>query len=185
MKEHKTNKYQGTKTEENLRKAFAGESEARNKYTFFASRAKKDGYEQIAAIFEETATNEKAHAKMWYKELHGGEMPDTKENLQECIDGENYEWTDMYDDFAKTAEEEGFTELAEKFRRVADIEKSHEERYRKLLKNINDSLVFSRNDDRIWVCRNCGHIVVGKYAPEVCPVCDHPQAFFEIKAENY
>ncbi|MBR3172431.1 rubrerythrin family protein [Candidatus Saccharibacteria bacterium] len=178
-------KYDGTKTEENLKKAFAGESEARNKYTFFASKAKKDGYEQIAAIFEETANNEKEHAKLWYKELHGGAVEDTKTNLEAAADGENYEWTDMYAGFAKTAREEGFEELAKKFEGVAEIEKHHEERYRKLLKNIQDKKVFSRDGDCVWVCRNCGHIVVGKYAPEVCPVCNHPQSYFEIKAENY
>ncbi len=178
-------KYEGTKTEENLKKAFAGESEARNKYTFFASKAKKDGYEQIAAIFEETANNEKEHAKLWYKELHGGAVEDTETNLEAAADGENYEWTDMYAGFAKTAREEGFEELAKKFEGVAEIEKHHEERYRKLLKNIKDKKVFSRDGDTIWVCRNCGHIVVGKYAPEVCPVCNHPQSYFEIKATNY
>ena len=178
-------KYSGTKTEENLKIAFAGESQARTKYTFFASKAKKDGYEQIAAIFEETANNEKEHAKLWYKELHGGEMPTTTDNLVEAAEGENYEWTDMYDEFAKVAREEGFEELAKKFDGVAAIEKAHEERYRKLLKNIEDKKVFSRDGDAIWICRNCGHIVVGKDAPEVCPVCNHPQSFFEIKAENY
>ncbi len=175
----------GSKTEQNLMKAFAGESQARNKYTYFASKAKKDGYEQIAAIFEETANNEKEHAKMWYKELHGGSIPSTIDNLKEAADGENYEWTDMYEEFAKTAEEEGFKALALKFRQVAAIEKHHEERYRKLLKNINDEVVFSRDDEKIWICRNCGHIVIGKKAPGVCPVCAHPQSFFEIKAENY
>lgn len=175
----------GSKTEQNLMKAFAGESQARNKYTYFASKAKKDGYEQIAAIFEETANNEKEHAKMWYKELHGGSIPSTVDNLKEAADGENYEWTDMYEEFAKTAEEEGFKALAIKFRQVAAIEKHHEERYRKLLKNINDEVVFSRDDEKIWICRNCGHIVIGKKAPDVCPVCAHPQSFFEIKAENY
>lgn len=178
-------KYAGTKTEENLKTAFAGESQARTKYTFFASKAKKDGYEQIAAIFEETSNNEKEHAKLWYKELHGGEMPATTENLVEAAEGENYEWTDMYDEFAKTAREEGFEELAKKFEGVAAIEKAHEERYRKLLKNIKDKIVFSRDGDAIWVCRNCGHIVVGKDAPEVCPVCAHPQSYFELRAENY
>lgn len=175
----------GSKTEQNLMKAFAGESQARNKYTYFASKAKKDGYEQIAAIFEETANNEKEHAKMWYKELHGGSIPSTIDNLKEAADGENYEWTDMYEEFAKTAEEEGFKALALKFRQVAAIEKHHEERYRKLLKNINDEVIFSRDDEKIWICRNCGHIVIGKKAPGVCPVCAHPQSFFEIKAENY
>ena len=175
----------GSKTEQNLMAAFAGESQARNKYTYFASKAKKDGYEQIAAIFEETANNEKEHAKMWYKELHGGEIPSTIDNLKEAAEGVNYEWTDMYEEFAKRAEEEGFKALALKFRQVAAIEKHHEERYRKLLKNIDDELVFSRDDEKIWICRNCGHIVVGKKAPGVCPVCAHPQSFFEIKAENY
>ena len=175
----------GSKTEENLRKAFAGESEARNKYTYFASKAKKDGYEQIAALFEETANNEKEHAKMWFKELNGGEVPSTIENLKAAADGEKYEWTDMYETFAKEAEEEGFKELAVKFRQVAEIEKHHEERYRKLLKNIDDEVVFSRDDDKIWICRNCGHVVIGKKAPGVCPVCAHPQSYFELKAENY
>ncbi len=175
----------GSKTEQNLLAAFAGESQARNKYTYFASKAKKDGYEQIAAIFEETANNEKEHAKMWYKELNGGEIKSTIDNLKEAADGENYEWTDMYEEFAKTALEEGFVELANKFKMVGEIEKHHEERYRKLLKNINDSVVFSKDNDRIWICRNCGHVVIGSSAPEVCPVCNHPQSFFEIKAENY
>lgn len=177
--------YKGTKTEENLKKAFAGESQARNKYTYFASKARKDGYEQIADIFEETAGNEKEHAKMWFKELNGGSVPDTVDNLKSAIDGENYEWTDMYKEFAETAREEGFEELAKKFELVADIEKSHEERYKKLLKNIEDKKVFSGDGEAIWVCRNCGHIVIGKEAPEVCPVCAHPQAYFEIKASNY
>ena len=178
-------KYSGTQTEKNLETAFAGESQARNKYTYFASKAKKDGFEQIAAIFLETADNEKEHAKMWYKELHGGAVEDTETNLEAAAEGENYEWTDMYAEFAKTAREEGFDELAEKFEGVAKIEKSHEERYRKLLSNVKEKKVFSRNGDAIWVCRNCGHIVVGKEAPEICPVCAHPQAYFEIKAENY
>ena len=178
-------KYEGTKTEENLKKAFAGESEARNKYDFFASKAKKDGFEQIAAIFAETAANEKEHAKMWYKELHGGAVESTDINLEAAADGENYEWTDMYKGFAETAREEGFEELAKKFEEVAEIEKSHEERYRKLLANVKDKKVFSRDGDMIWVCRNCGHIVVGKEAPEVCPVCAHPQSYFEIKATNF
>ena len=175
----------GSKTEANLMAAFAGESQARNKYTYFASKAKKDGYEQIAAIFEETANNEKEHAKMWFKELNGGGIPDTKDNLLAAAEGENYEWTDMYEEFAKTAEEEGFTEIAKKFRGVAAIEKHHEERYRKLLKNIEDEVVFSKDGESIWICRNCGHVVVGKKAPEVCPVCAHPKSFFELKAENY
>ena len=181
----KSSKLKGTKTEENLMKAFAGESQARNKYTYFASKAKKDGYEQIAAIFEETANNEKEHAKMWFKELHGGEVPDTVTNLNDAADGENYEWTDMYDEFAKTAEEEGFTAIAAKFKAVGAIEKHHEERYRKLLKNIEDEVVFSKDEDTIWICRNCGHVVIGKKAPKVCPVCAHPQSYFEVKAENY
>lgn len=177
--------YSGTKTEENLKKAFAGESEARNKYTFFASKAKKDGYEQIAAIFTETADNEKEHAKMWYKELHGGVVEDTETNLETAAEGENYEWTDMYKGFADTAREEGFEDLAKKFEEVAAIEKTHEERYRKLLANVRDKKVFSKDGEAIWVCRNCGHVVVGKSAPEVCPVCNHPQAYFELKAQNY
>ena len=175
----------GTKTEKNLMEAFAGESMARNKYTYFASRAKKDGFEQIAAIFEETAANEKEHAKMWFKYLEGGAVKDTRSNLKAAAKGENYEWTDMYDRMAQEAEEEGFTEIAAKMRGVAAIEKLHEERYRKLLKNIEDALVFSREGDAIWVCRNCGHVVVGKQAPQVCPVCNHPQSYFELKAENY
>ena len=175
----------GSKTEQNLMAAFAGESQARNKYTYFASRAKKDGYEQIAAIFEETANQEKEHAKMWFKELHGGEVPSTEENLLMAAEGENYEWTEMYEEFAKVAEEEGFKTLAKKFRGVAAIEKMHEERYRKLLKNVKDGVVFSRDGDMIWQCRNCGHIVIGKKAPLVCPVCNHPQSYFELKKENY
>ena len=178
-------KYDGTKTKENLEAAFAGESQARNKYDFFASKAKKDGFEQIAAIFAETALNEKEHAKMWYKELHGGAVEDTEINLEAAADGENYEWTDMYAGFAETAREEGFEELAVKFEEVAKIEKSHEDRYRKLLSNVKEKKVFSKDGDVIWVCRNCGHIVIGKDAPEVCPVCNHPQAYFEIKPENY
>ena len=175
----------GSKTEQNLMAAFAGESQARNKYTYFASKAKKEGYEQIAAIFEETANNEKEHAKMWFKELHGGEVPTTAENLLAAAEGENYEWTDMYDEFAKVAEEEGFKAIAAKFRMVAEIEKHHEERYRKLLKNIEDEVVVSKDGDAVWICRNCGHIVVGKKAPEMCPVCAHPQAYFELRKENY
>jgi len=175
----------GSKTEQNLMTAFAGESQARNKYTYYASKAKKDGYEQIAALFEETANNEKEHAKMWFKELHGGEVPDTVTNLNDAADGENYEWTDMYEEFAKTAEEEGFKAIAAKFRAVGEIEKHHEERYRKLLKNIEDEVVFSKDEDTIWICRNCGHIVIGKKAPKVCPVCAHPQRYFEVKSENY
>ena len=175
----------GSKTEQNLMAAFAGESQARNKYTYFASKAKKEGYEQLAAIFLETADNEKEHAKMWFKELNGGEVPTTVENLKAAADGENYEWTDMYKEFAATAREEGFDRIANLFDGVAAIEKEHEERYRKLLKNIEDDLVFSRDGDTIWQCRNCGHIVIGKKAPEVCPVCAHPKAYFEIKKENY
>lgn len=174
----------GTKTEKNLQAAFAGESQARNKYTYYASQAKKEGFEQIAAIFTETANNEKEHAKMWFKLLNGG-IGKTVDNLKDAAAGENYEWTDMYATFAKEAEEEGFTELARLFKGVAAIEKAHEERYLKLLKNIEDGIVFSRDGDTIWKCGNCGHIVVGKKAPEVCPVCAHPKAYFEIKAENY
>ena len=175
----------GTKTERNLMEAFAGESQARNKYSYWASKAKKDGYQQIAAIFEETAANEKEHAKMWFKLLEGGAIKSTVENLKAAADGENFEWTDMYDRMAREAEEEGFAEIAEKFRGVAKIERAHEERYRKLLKNIEDEIVFSRDGDRIWQCRNCGHIVIGPKAPEECPVCNHPQSYFELKAENY
>lgn len=174
----------GSKTEANLQAAFAGESMATNKYTYFASKAKKDGYQQIAAIFEETAANEREHAKMWYK-LINGRIDSTLENLGHAAEGENYEWTDMYEDFAKTAEEEGFTELAHKFRLVAAIEKHHEERYRALLRNVETTEVFKRSEIKVWECRNCGHIVVGKEAPEVCPVCNHPQSYFEIHAENY
>ncbi|MCQ2203532.1 MAG: rubrerythrin family protein [Bacteroidales bacterium] len=178
------NKYSGTQTEKNLEAAFAGESQARNKYTYFASRAKKDGYEQIASIFQATADNEKEHAKMWYKELHNG-VGNTAENLKDAADGENYEWTDMYEGFAKTAEKEGFPELAKKFRLVAAIEKRHEERYRALLKNIETAKVFEKSEVKVWECRNCGHIVVGTKAPEECPVCAHPQSYFEVSAENY
>ena len=176
-------KYAGTQTEKNLEAAFAGESQARNKYTYFASVAKKQGFEQIAALFLKTAENEKEHAKLWFKELSG--IGDTAENLQAAAEGENYEWTDMYDGFAKVAEEEGFSELAEKFRLVAAIEKSHEERYRTLLKNIEAAEVFKKSSVKVWECRNCGHIVVGEKAPEVCPTCNHPQSYFEIHAENY
>lgn len=175
----------GTKTEKNLMEAFAGESQARNKYTYFASKAKKDGYQQIAALFEETANNEKEHAKMWFKYLEGGELHDTMTNLKAAADGENYEWTDMYARMAKEAEEEGFIEIAAKMRGVAAIEKAHEERYRRLLQNIEEGVVFSRDGDTIWQCRNCGHIVVGAKAPEICPVCNHPQSYFEVKANNY
>ena len=175
----------GSQTEKNLMKAFSGESEARNKYTYFASKAKKEGYEQIAAIFEETASNEKEHAKIWFKLLNGGEIPSTLENLNTAAAGENYEWTDMYDGFAKTAREEGFEKIAYLFEEVGKIEKEHEERYRKLIENLDEGLVFSRDGDRIWKCRNCRYIVIGKSAPAVCPVCNHPQSYFEIKAENY
>ena len=175
----------GTKTEKNLLDAFAGESMARNKYTYFASKAKKEGYVQIAALFEETANNEKEHAKLWFKYLEGGAVKDTVSNLKAAADGENYEWTDMYDRMAQEAEEEGFTEIAAKMRGVAAIERHHEERYRKLLANIEQGIVFSREGDTIWQCRNCGHIVVGKQAPEECPVCNHARSYFEIKAENY
>ena len=177
------NKYKGTKTELNLQAAFAGESQARNKYTYFASKAKKEGFEQIAALFLKTADNEKEHAKMWFKELNGS--GNTAENLSAAADGENYEWTDMYEEFAKTAEEEGFTELAAKFRAVGAIEKHHEERYRALLKNVETSQVFEKSTVKVWECRNCGHIVVGTKAPDVCPVCNHPQSYFEISEENY
>lgn len=175
----------GTKTEANLMAAFAGESEARNKYTYYASKAKKDGYVQIASIFEETAANEKEHAKIWFKLLHGGAVPDTMTNLKDAAEGENYEWTDMYAQFAKDAKEEGFDDIAYLFEEVGKIEKEHEERYRRLIANIEGGLVFSRDGDCIWQCANCGHIVVGKMAPEVCPVCNHPQAYFQLKAENY
>ncbi|MBP0990769.1 MAG: rubrerythrin family protein [Oscillospiraceae bacterium] len=176
-------KYSGTKTEKNLEAAFAGESQSRNKYTYFASKAKKDGFEQISELFLKTADNEKEHAKMWFKELEG--IGTTAENLGAAADGENYEWTDMYERFAKDAEEEGFTELAAKFRAVAAIEKRHEERYRALLRNVEMKEVFAKSEVKVWECRNCGHIVVGTKAPEVCPVCAHPQSYFEIHAENY
>ena len=175
----------GSQTEKNLQTAFAGESQARNKYSYYASKAKKDGYNQIAAIFEETAANEKEHAKIWFKLLHNGSVPDTITNLKDAADGENYEWTDMYAGFAKTAKEEGFDYIAELFTMVGEIEKHHEERYRKLLANIEGGLVFSRDQEMIWQCSNCGHIVIGKKAPDVCPVCDHPQSYFQIKAENF
>lgn len=177
------NKYAGTQTEKNLQAAFAGESQARNKYTYFASVAKKEGMEQISALFLKTADNEKEHAKIWFKELGG--IGDTAANLAAAADGENYEWTDMYDDFAKTAEKEGFKALAAKFRMVAEIEKHHEERYRALLKNVETAQVFEKSEVKVWECRNCGHIVVGTKAPEVCPVCAHPKSYFEIHAENY
>ena len=179
----KESKYAGTQTEKNLMAAFAGESEARNKYTYFASKAKKEGYEQIAALFLKTADNEKEHAKLWFKELNG--IGDTAENLLSAAEGENYEWTDMYDGFAKTADEEGFHELAQRFRLVAAIEKHHEERYRALLHNVEMAEVFAKSEVKVWECRNCGHIHFGKTAPEVCPICAHPQAYFQIKAENY
>ena len=175
----------GTQTEKNLQIAFAGESQARNKYTYFASKAKKDGYEQIAAIFEETAAQEKEHAKMWFKLLEGGAIRSTPENLKAAAEGENYEWTDMYKEMARVAREEGFDDIAEKMEGVALVEKAHEERYRKLLKNIEDEVVFSRDEECIWQCRNCGHIHIGKKAPERCPVCEHPQAHFQLKPENY
>ena len=175
--------FKGSKTEKNLMEAFAGESQARNKYTYFASVAKKEGYQQIAAIFEETANNEKEHAKLWFKAL--GELGNTAENLLHAAEGENYEWTDMYDKFAKDAEEEGFAELAAQFRLVAKIEKAHEERYRALLSNVEMNKVFEKSEEIMWECRNCGHLVIGKKAPEVCPTCAHPQSFFEVRKENY
>lgn len=177
------NKYKGTQTEKNLEAAFAGESQARNKYTYFASVAKKEGYEQISSLFLKTADNEKEHAKMWFKELNG--IGNTAHNLTKAANGENYEWTDMYENFAKTAEAEGFNDLAAKFRMVGAIEKHHEETYRSLLKNIETATVFEKSEISIWECRNCGHIVIGKKAPDVCPVCNHPQSYFEIHAENY
>ena len=175
----------GSKTEKNLMEAFAGESQARNKYTYFASKAKKEGYEQIAAIFQETADNEKEHAKLWFKLLNGGEIGTTEENLKAAAEGENYEWTDMYERMAKEAREEGFDHIAYLFDGVAKIEKEHEERYKKLLENVKDGKVFEAGEIKIWKCRNCGHIVVGTKAPEICPICSHPKAYFEIKAENY
>ena len=175
----------GTKTEANLMAAFAGESQARNKYTYYASKAKKEGYEQIADLFTETANNEKEHAKIWFKLLHGGAVADTMTNLKDAAEGENYEWTDMYKTFAEDAKAEGFDHIAFLFEQVAKIEKEHEERYRKLLANIEDGIVFSRDGDMVWICRNCGHIHVGKEAPELCPVCAHPKAYFELRADNY
>ena len=175
----------GSKTEKNLMEAFAGESQARNKYTYFASKAKKEGYEQIAAIFQETADNEKEHAKMWFKLLNGGDIPSTEENLLAAAEGENFEWTDMYEKMAEEAKEEGFDHIAFLFTEVAKIEKEHEARYRKLLDNVKDGKVFEAGEVKIWKCRNCGHNVVGTKAPEICPVCNHPKAYFEIKAENY
>ncbi len=175
----------GSKTEKNLIAAFAGESQARNKYTYYASKARKDGYEQIAAIFEETANNEKEHAKLWFKELHGGEIPKTEENLASAAAGENYEWTDMYAEFARIAKEEGFDRIAYLFEEVAKIEKEHKERYLTLLKNVKENKVFHKDGDKIWICRNCGHVYIGANAKEVCPVCNHPQSFMEVKTENY
>ena len=175
----------GTKTEKNLMEAFAGESQAHTKYLYYASKAKKEGYVQISNLFTETAFNEKEHAKLWFKYLHGGEVPATTQNLEDAANGENFEWTDMYERMAKEAEEEGFEEIAEKMRMVGAIEKHHEERYRQLLKNINDEIVFSREGDVIWQCANCGHIVIGKKAPQICPVCNHPQSYFQIEARNY
>ena len=177
--------YKGTKTEQNLMTAFAGESQARNKYTFYTKKARKDGFEQLAAIFEETANNEKEHAKLWFKELHGGDIPDTTTNLEDAAAGENYEWTDMYKNFAETAREEGFTRLATLFEKVGEIEKEHEKRYLTLLQNIKDERVFKKDGDKIWVCRNCGYVYTGKEALNVCPVCAHPQSFMEVKADNY
>ncbi len=177
------NKYSGTKTEKNLQSAFAGESQARNKYTYFASVAKKEGYEQISALFLKTADNEKEHAKLWFKEL--GELGDTAKNLLAAAEGENYEWTDMYENFAKDADAEGFVELAAKFRAVAEVERHHEERYRALLDNVETKTVFAKSEEKVWECRNCGHIMTGKEAPELCPVCAHPKAYFEINAKNY
>lgn len=175
----------GTKTEKNLMEAFAGESQARNKYTYYASKAKKDGYEQIAAIFTETAANEKEHAELWFKYLHNGAVPCTLDNLEDAAAGENYEWTDMYAKMAQEADEEGFKEIAAKFRMVAAIEKQHEERYRKLAANVKDGVVFSREGECIWICRNCGHVMVGRKAPAMCPCCAHPQSYFELRSENY
>lgn len=175
----------GSKTEANLMAAFAGESQARNKYSYYASKAKKDGFVQIAQIFEETAANEKEHAKIWFKILHGGSVPSTVDNLKDAAEGENFEWTNMYPDFAKVAREEGFEDIAVLFEKVAEIEKEHEERYKKLLENVEKGLVFSKDGDVVWICANCGHIHVGKDAPEKCPVCDHPQSYFQVKAENY
>ena len=179
------NNLKGTKTEKNLMEAFAGESQARNKYTYYASKARKDGYEQIAAIFEETANNEKEHAKLWFKELHGGEVPTTLDNLKDAASGENYEWTNMYDRMAKEAREEGFTRIAFLFEEVGKIEKEHEERYNALVANIENDRVFKREEKQVWICGNCGHIVIAEKAPEVCPVCDHPKAYFELRKVNY
>ena len=175
----------GTKTEKNLLTAFAGESQARNKYTYYASQARKDGYEQIAAIFEETANNEKEHAKLWFKELNNGEIPKTLENLKDAANGENYEWTTMYEEFAKTAKEEGFEKIAYLFEEVGKIEKEHEDRYLTLLKNLEDDKIFQKDDEKMWICRNCGHVYIGRKAKEVCPVCNHKKSFMELKADNY
>jgi rubrerythrin len=175
----------GTQTEKNLQAAFAGESQARNKYTYYASKARKEGFEQIADIFEETALNEREHAKLWFKLLHEGDVPSTADNLRDAAEGENYEWTDMYDTFARQAREEGFNRIASLFELVGKIEKEHEERYRRLLHNLEEGIVFSREGDMVWVCRNCGHIHVGRKAPGACPVCQHPQSFFELRSENY
>ena len=175
----------GSQTEKNLMTAFAGESQARNKYTYYASQAKKDGYEQIAAIFEETAANEKAHAKMWFKELHDGKVPSTIDNLKDAANGENYEWTEMYEEFARIAKEEGFNQIAYLFEQVGQIEKHHEERFLKLIDNIDNNLVFQKGEEKVWICRNCGHVYVGEKALEVCPVCKHPKSYMELKAENY
>ena len=175
----------GSRTEANLMAAFAGESQARNKYTYYASQAKKDGYEQIAAIFEETAANEKEHAKMWFKELHNGKVPATLDNLKDAASGENYEWTEMYEEFARVAKEEGFNQIAFLFEEVGKIEKHHEERFLKLIDNIENNLVFEKGEEKVWICRNCGHVYIGKKAPIVCPVCKHPQSYMELKAENY
>ncbi len=185
MKEGYNMELKGSQTEKNLMIAFSGESEARNKYTYYASQARKDGYEQIAAIFEETAGNEREHAKIWFKQLLGGKVPGTLENLKAAAKGENYEWTEMYANFAKVAQEEGFTELARLFASVAEVEKHHEERYLTLVKNIETGIVFAREGQKVWLCRNCGHLHVGDVAPDICPTCDHPQSFFELKAENY
>lgn len=182
---YKIMELKGSKTEENLKTAFAGESQARNKYTYYASRARKDGYEQIAAIFEETANNEKEHAKLWFKELNGGSVPETIVNLEDAANGENYEWTDMYKEFARVAEEEGFTRIAHLFKQVGEIEKHHEERYLTLLQNVKDDKVFHKDGEKMWICRNCGHVYFGSDALDVCPVCAHPRSFMEVKAENY
>ncbi len=178
-------KLKGSKTEENLMTAFAGESQARNKYTYYASKARKDGYEQIAAIFEETANNEKEHAKLWFKELHEGNIPSTEENLEDAANGENYEWTEMYKEFAKTAKEEGFDRIAYLFEEVAKIEKEHEDRYLTLLNNVKEDKVFHKNGDKMWICRNCGHVYTGENALDICPICKHPQSYMEVKADNY